>query len=137
MRGVVEDHAVRTYMNALRFKNPPEILFTDVLGRSEVLKDWNDNLVKACLMLYLQLLSTKHLLIHELAKIYVETTSEVKRCVLRYIEQPIRKMGIDPPELMKLLDSFPKGAETLITRIIHLLTDKSNDTLSTVSITTN
>jgi symplekin len=34
-------------------------------------------------------------------------------------------MGIDPPELMKLLDSFPKGAETLITRIIHILTDKS------------
>lgn len=34
-------------------------------------------------------------------------------------------MGMDSPELMKLLDTFPKGAETIITKIIHILTDKS------------
>lgn len=65
MRGVVEDQAVGTYMNSLRFKNPPEILFSDVSGRSDVSKDWSDDLVRACLTLYLQLLSIKNSLIHE------------------------------------------------------------------------
>ncbi len=64
-------------------------------------------------------------LAHRLAKIYVDTSPDVKRTILRQVEPPIRAMGIDSPELMKLLDSFPKGAETLVTRIIHILTDKS------------
>jgi len=60
-----------------------------------------------------------------LAKIYVDTSADVKRTILRQVEPPVRKMGMDSPELMKLLDTFPKGAETLVTRVIHILTDKS------------
>lgn len=44
--------------------------------------------------------------------------------VLRLLEQPVRGMGMHSPELLALLENCPKGAETLITRIIHLLTDK-------------
>jgi len=69
--------------------------------------------------------------------VYVETTGDVKRNILRYIESPIRKMGMDSPELMTLLDTFPKGAETLITRIIHILTDKSNYKATTGPTTTH
>jgi hypothetical protein len=65
MRAVVEDHAVRTYMHSLRLQNPPEILFTDTLGRIETQNTWNDELVKSCLGLYLQLLTVKNSLIHE------------------------------------------------------------------------
>ena len=35
-------------------------------------------------------------------------------------------MGMDSPELLLLVDNCPKGAETLITRIIHILTDKGS-----------
>ena len=33
-------------------------------------------------------------------------------------------MGMESPELLLLVETCPKGAETLITRIIHILTDK-------------
>ena len=34
-------------------------------------------------------------------------------------------MGMHSPELLRLVENCPKGAETLVTRIIHILTDKS------------
>uniref|UniRef100_A0A0L8GS68 Symplekin C-terminal domain-containing protein n=1 Tax=Octopus bimaculoides TaxID=37653 RepID=A0A0L8GS68_OCTBM len=34
-------------------------------------------------------------------------------------------MGMDSPELLLLVENCPKGAETLVTRVIHILTDKS------------
>ena len=33
-------------------------------------------------------------------------------------------MGMQSPELLTLVESCPKGAETLVTRVIHILTDK-------------
>ena len=35
-------------------------------------------------------------------------------------------MGMDSPELLLLVENCPKGAETFITRVIHILTDKGN-----------
>ena len=35
-------------------------------------------------------------------------------------------MGMGSPEILKLVENCPKGAETLITRIIHILTDQSD-----------
>lgn len=34
-------------------------------------------------------------------------------------------MGMGSPEILKLVESCPKGAETLVTRIIHILTEQS------------
>ena len=60
-----------------------------------------------------------------LAHVYVQTTADVKRTILRVLEAPIRGMGMESPELLTLVETCPKGAETLITRVIHILTDKS------------
>ncbi|GCC19433.1 hypothetical protein chiPu_0018379, partial [Chiloscyllium punctatum] len=65
-----------------------------------------------------------HKLIHELAAVYTEAIADIKRTVLRVIEQPIRGMGMNSPELLLLVENCPKGAETLVTRCLHILTDK-------------
>lgn len=61
----IEDQ-VQVYCNYLRSPKPPEVLYTEDLGRTkEAQGDWNDDLVKACLNLYLKLLNIKSSLIHE------------------------------------------------------------------------
>lgn len=55
---------------------------------------------------------------------YTEAIADIKRTVLRVIEQPIRGMGMNSPELLLLVENCPKGAETLVTRCLHSLTDK-------------
>lgn len=59
-----------------------------------------------------------------LAQVYVKTVNEAKRSILRLLEGPIRHMGMESPQLLKLVETCPKGGETLITRIIHILTEK-------------
>ncbi|CAG2067099.1 unnamed protein product [Timema podura] len=44
--------------------------------------------------------------------------------ILRLLEQPVRGMGMDSPQLLTLVEECPKGAETLVTRVIHILTEK-------------
>ncbi|CAB3359648.1 Hypothetical predicted protein [Cloeon dipterum] len=120
---VIEDYAI-FYLGFLRLPNPPEVIFGEDRGRENT-KDWNENCVKACLYLYLSLLPLNESMIHELAKIYVQTVADVKRTILRLLEQPIRGMGMESPQLLKLVEECPKGAETLVTRVIHILTEKS------------
>ena len=56
--------------------------------------------------------------------------SEAKRCVLRGVEAPVRAQaeGAAPGELrpafLALLDECPRGAETLLTRLVHIFTEK-------------
>ncbi|CAF1253475.1 unnamed protein product [Adineta steineri] len=38
---------------------------------------------------------------------------------------PVRGMGMNSPELLKLVENCPKGAQTLIIRIIHILTEQA------------
>lgn len=59
-----------------------------------------------------------------LARVYVSTAADVKRTIIRLLEQPVRGMGMNSPELLLLVEQCPKGAETLVTRVIHVLTDK-------------
>lgn len=42
-------------------------------------------------------------------------------------------MGMNSPELLRLVENCPKGAETLVTRIIHILTDKGSSQLLSLS----
>lgn len=102
-------------LNNLSKEKPPEFLRTGV---------WTEEPAKICLMPYLQLLSHSHKLIHGLACTYVSAPADVKRVILRSIEAPVRGMGMNSPELLLLVENCPKGAETLVTRIIHVLTDK-------------
>lgn len=36
-------------------------------------------------------------------------------------------MGMDSPELLTLVENCPKGSETLVMRVIHILTDKGEE----------
>ena len=38
----------------------------------------------------------------------------------------VRAIGMNSIELLKLVEECPSGAETLVTRILHIITDKGN-----------
>ncbi|XP_064408748.1 symplekin isoform X2 [Latimeria chalumnae] len=111
------------YLQLLVHPNPPSLLF-GADNDTEVAAPWTEDTVKQCLYLYLALLPQNHKLIHELASVYTEAIADIKRTVLRVIEHPIRGMGMNSPELLLLVENCPKGAETLVTRCLHILTDK-------------
>ena len=68
----------------------------------------------------------------EIARVYGNAGAEAKRCVLRQLEGPLRRVAPlqaprdegASPTLAALLDECPRGAETLLTRVVHILTDK-------------
>ncbi|XP_037073989.1 LOW QUALITY PROTEIN: symplekin-like [Pollicipes pollicipes] len=126
LAGLVEEHAVDR-LKYLALETPPALLLGDDQSAAPagVTLEWTDELAKLCLHLYLALLPRRESLIHELAHVYVQTTADVKRTILRVLEAPIRGMGMESPELLTLVETCPKGAETLITRVIHILTDKT------------
>ncbi|AWP12696.1 putative symplekin [Scophthalmus maximus] len=111
------------YLQLLVHPNPPSLLF-GADKDTEVASPWTEETVRQCLFLYLSLLPLNHRLVHELASVYTEAIADIKRSVLRAIEQPIRGMGMNSPELLLLVENCPKGAETLVTRCLHILTDK-------------
>lgn len=63
-------------------------------------------------------------LVHEIANLYIQTNADMKRTILRQIETPIKKIGSGSQELLSLIISCPSGSETLIVRIIYILTEK-------------
>lgn len=89
--------------------------------------------IKLNLLPYLNLLPSNHKLIHGLASIYVSMNANLKRVILRSLEAPVKGMGMNSPELLLLVENCPKGAETLVTRIIHVLTDKQPPSAELVS----
>ncbi|KAJ8940017.1 hypothetical protein NQ314_010848 [Rhamnusium bicolor] len=122
LRLVIEEFA-RMNLEFLKLPKPPESLCGVNQGRlkSEI---WGDDFIKACLLPYVSLLPANESLIHDLARVYVQTSADIKRIILRLIENPIRSMGMDSVDLLKLVEECPKGSETLVTRVIHILTDK-------------
>ncbi|XP_033990524.1 symplekin [Trematomus bernacchii] len=122
LRDYIEKFALN-YMQLLVHPNPPSLLF-GADQDTEVAAPWTEETVRQCLFLYLSLLPLNHRLVHELASVYTEAIADIKRSVLRAIEQPIRGMGMNSPELLLLVENCPKGAETLVTRCLHILTDK-------------
>lgn len=119
---VIEEFA-RMNLEFLKLQRPPESLCGENQGRLKS-ETWNDEFIKACLLPYVSLLSSNESLIHDLAKVYIQTSPDIKRIILRLIESPIRLMGMDSPALLKLVEECPKGSETLVTRVIQILTDK-------------
>ncbi|KAJ3592170.1 hypothetical protein NHX12_007298 [Muraenolepis orangiensis] len=122
LRDYIEKFALN-YMQLLVHPNPPSVLF-GADKDTEVAAPWTEESVRQCLFLYLSLLPLNHRLVHELASVYTEAIADIKRSVLRVIEQPIRGMGMNSPDLLLLVETCPKGAETLVTRCLHILTDK-------------
>lgn len=87
---------------------------------------WGEETIKQCMMLLLSLLPHNHQLIESLAEVYVQAHSSIKRHVLRALDEPIGDMGMDSPQLLQLVEHCPMGAETLVTRMLHILTDKEH-----------
>ena len=123
---VIEEFALKTLRYLLDAK-PQESIDKENSGL------WNDDSIKLCLSLYLSLLPSNHKLIHDLAVVYVGTSADTKRIILRVLEGPVKGMGMNSPELLLLVENCPKGAETLVTRIIHVLTDKQPPSAELVS----
>lgn len=94
--------------------------------------EWTDDSIKLCLYLYLALLPQNHKLFHELAKVYTASSQIIKRIILRHLEHPVRAIGMASPELLQLVENCPTGAETLIARILNIITDKAVPTAELV-----
>lgn len=116
-RPIIEDFALM-YLRYLLEPSPPQHLFHGC-------HVWTEDNTKICMQLYINLLPVNHKLIHDLAVVYVGAIAEIKRTILRGLEGPVKGMGMSSPELLLLVENCPKGAETLVTRIIHILTDKT------------
>ena len=82
---------------------------------------------------------------HRLAIVYTNTSATVKRILLKLLDQPVsstiiynnvyyyyyyyyyyyqvRVVGMHSPELLELVEKCPQGAETLIMRMLYILTE--------------
>lgn len=132
MMDKIEEFSLK-WLRFLEMGKPGPELFHQDFGREECFEVWTEDLAKVCVGLFLAILPDNEKLVHTLCLIYTATTSDMKRTILRAIELPIRKMGGDCLELLNLIETCPKGAETLITRIAYILTEKSPPTMDLVN----
>lgn len=131
LKPTIDTHILR-YVDALTESQPPvERLAGESQGRVKM-EAWSDSLAQACLDAFVAILPKNEALIHCLARVYVETGADVKRTILRMMDAPIKAMGMNSSELLRLVEDCPKGSETLVTRVIHILTDKDLPTQALV-----
>uniref|UniRef100_A0A2A4JBI5 Symplekin n=1 Tax=Heliothis virescens TaxID=7102 RepID=A0A2A4JBI5_HELVI len=132
VRKVIEKHAL-LYLGFIALNHPPPEL-CDTRGRVA----WSDDLYHICLNLVMALLSENEELIIEIARVYGCAGPEAKRCVLRAAEGPVRAAAAAQaarlsPAVAALLHECPRGAETLLTRLVHIFTEKAPPSQELVS----
>ncbi|GMS80132.1 hypothetical protein PENTCL1PPCAC_2307 [Pristionchus entomophagus] len=89
-------------------------------------REWTQPIYKAALTLPMATLSHDHSLIHLMAKVFAKSTSkDFKFTIMRQIENAVKAMGQNSCELLRLLEECPLGAESLVARIVHLLTERA------------
>lgn len=120
----IEMHAV-VWLSYLEKPEPQMEIFGGEYGREETAIVWTDTLSRNCMAFFLALLPYHEGLLEKLAQVYVVTPPELKRTILRSIEAPIKKMGAESFYVLKVIEDGAKGTETLITRIIYILTEKT------------
>jgi symplekin len=119
----VEIFAVKL-IKVLEKPSPTAEVLNLISMSNESTEAWTEDMIKACLSLYLTMLPYNEMLLQELVPVYVESSSsDVKRVILRSIEAPIKKLGTESREILKILETCAKGTETLVTRIIYILTE--------------
>jgi len=124
LTNIIEEYSVM-YLRFLLLARPPDMLFGDDRGRPMIVATWTEEMIRVCLHLYLAILPRSQKLLSHLAEVYTATTGDIKRTILRILEPPIREIGMESPELLSLVENCPKGSETLVTRIIHILTERT------------
>lgn len=130
-RNVIEKNAL-LHLGFISLQTPPPELCDPRTGRGV----WNDELYKMCLNLIMALYPVNEDLIIKVARVYGCAGSDAKRCVLRCIEGPMRAnaaSGHLSPTFVALLDECPPGAETLLTRLVHIYTEKAPPSQELVS----
>lgn len=112
---------------------PPDMLFGEDRGRPVVVASWSEEMIRVCLHLYLAILPSSQKLLSYLAEVYEDANGDIKRTILRTLETPIRAIGMDSPELLKLVENSSKESDILVTRIIHILTERQAPTSELVN----
>jgi len=124
---IIEDYSV-TYLKFLLLARPPDMLFGEDRGRPIVVSTWTEDIIRVCLHLYLAILPRSQKLLSYLAEVYTDTSGDIKRTILRTLETPIRAIGMESPELLRLVENCTKESDILVTRIIHILTERQAPT---------
>ncbi|XP_053659395.1 symplekin [Anopheles marshallii] len=119
------EQSALAWLAYLEHENPTESMFAQEYGRAEHPRTWTEELAKVCLGLFLEVMVYDQTLLMRFSEVYIKATSEMKRAVIRAIEGPIRKIGSESEQLLRLIEQCPKGSETIIIRIIYILTEKS------------
>lgn len=120
----IEEHAIK-WLKYLEKTEPPSEVFSVNYGRSENAVVWTESLSKACMSLFLAILPHRDELLFKLSEVYLNTTPEMKRTILRSIETAIKKLGPENAQILKYIEEANKGTEALIIRIIHILTERT------------
>ncbi|KAL3096947.1 hypothetical protein niasHS_002663 [Heterodera schachtii] len=93
---------------------------------------WEESLIRAGLFLFLSLLPLDHSLLDQLASVYARAGTEIKRMTFKSIEIAIKSIGMHSEELLNMINTCPSEAETLVARIVHLLTERTAPSVALV-----
>lgn len=122
---VIEEFALH-WLGYLVRGNPPQEILGLEYGRSDTAVVWSDPLTKICLSLFLAILPYNDKLLANLCEIYVKTAPEIKRTILKTIDIAIKKLGSTNAQILRIIEDGVKGTETLITRIIYILAERTS-----------
>eukprot|EP00096_Caligus_rogercresseyi_P006892 TRINITY_DN2389_c0_g1_i1.p2 TRINITY_DN2389_c0_g1~~TRINITY_DN2389_c0_g1_i1.p2 ORF type:complete len:1145 (-),score=464.89 TRINITY_DN2389_c0_g1_i1:191-3625(-) len=128
LRIFIEEYSIM-YLQFLSSPGPPSMIFSEEQGRpTPPANVWDEHLIKVTLHLFLALLSRNIKMFSYLAAVYVETSGDVKRTLFRLLDAPLRNVPMDDPDLLELIGDCPPGSETLVMRIVRILTEKTPPT---------
>ncbi|QQP41409.1 Uncharacterized protein FKW44_015766, partial [Caligus rogercresseyi] len=128
LRIFIEEYSIM-YLQFLSSPGPPSMIFSEEQGRpTPPANVWDEHLIKVTLHLFLALLSRNIKMFSYLAAVYVETSGDVKRTLFRLLDAPLRNVPMDDPDLLELIGDCPPGSETLVMRIVRILTEKNTPT---------
>ncbi|CAD6197074.1 unnamed protein product [Caenorhabditis auriculariae] len=100
----------------------PPVYFRNPESPSE---DWTEDIFRCALTLYLGIMPFDPSLLLPLADVYAYGTTTFKKVVLRSIEPAVKAIGMRDEQMLRLVEECPVGAETLVARIVHLLTERA------------
>ncbi|KAM7359975.1 symplekin scaffold protein [Cochliomyia hominivorax] len=124
LTGRIDEFALE-WSSYLEKENPPANIYGEEYGRPSEETAWREEIAKICLIMLLTLVPYKpELYLDKLTQIYSNTSADLKRTILRSIDSAIKKLGPENVLLLKLIEDAPKGCETLIIRIIYILTER-------------
>ncbi|XP_037730047.1 symplekin [Drosophila subpulchrella] len=119
------DEFATEWLKFVEQETPPAAVFSQDFGRPTAESAWREDTAKVCLGLAFTLLPYKpEVYVEQICQVFVSTSAELKRTILRSLDNPIKKLGVENPTILQLIEDCPKGMETLVIRIIYILTER-------------